>query len=276
MKNLLVLLVLFFAVSTSAFCAELKMMVLSDTHISTDEDKNNRNSVLLTKSIRSLQEAIKQVNESDVDIVVFAGDNTNDPHKALTVVFAKIISKLNKPVYVVPGNHYLLRMQGVDKKEYYRLVNKFSGNKVKTVPSAKKMKGGLVLIFMNGINQYMPSKTGYFREKELLWLDEQLKKHKNSKVVIVQHFPLVARDTRKTYKPYNAEEYLNLLKKHDNIIAVVSGHTHTEDEFQQDGIMHIGVPSLFENQQYKEIDIEYGHKKTDYLIKTKVYSIGQE
>jgi len=252
------------------------MIVLSDVHIITSEITPNTGKIRLTPSMQSLQEAVKQINRSNADIVIFTGDNIDSPDKALVVVFAKIISKLHKPYYVIPGNHDLLSINGVDKKEFYRLLNKFSANKIKDVPSAKTFRGGLVLIFMDGVNQYMPNRIGYFKEKDLIWLDKQLKKYKNRKVVIVQHFPVVDPNPARARTLYKQQEYLNLLEEHKNVIAIISGHEHHENEIQEDGILHISVPSLCTNSEYKQVDIEYRRDKTDYLIKSKIHSIRQE
>lgn len=246
------------------------MIVLSDTHISAEVAGKKAES---TKSVKLLQEAVKQANESDADIVIFAGDNVDNPGKEDLVVFAKIISKLNKPYYVIPGNHDLLNIQGIDKKEFYRLLNRFSANKINNVPYVETVNSGLVLIFMDGANQYMPNNSGYFKGKDLIWLDEQLKKHKNRKVVIVQHFPLIEHKSNGNRLTHKIKEYRNVLSAHQNVIAIISGHEHYENEIQQDGILHISLPSLLANREYKEINITYGRKKTDFLIKSKIHSI---
>ena len=74
--------------------------------------------------------------------------------------------------------------------------------------------------------------------------------------VILQHFPLVPPKEMATHKTYQAEKYLEMLDKHNNVIAVVSGHYHINGEQMKDGIYHICTPTLLNKpHQYKIIDI---------------------
>lgn len=256
---------------SAAFCAETKFTVLSDVHIATSKkDTGSRN---LTHSINYLQKAIKQVNASDTDFVIFPGDVLDRADKYSLVMFAKIVSELEKPYYIIAGNHDVAHAASLDKKEFYRVLNKFANNKIHNVPCAKVMKNGLVFIFMDGVNQYIPSAAGYFKESELIWLESKLNKYKNKKVVIIQHFPLVAPNIRKTHITYKADEYLKILSNYDNVIAIISGHYHYENEIVQDNILHISAPALIEDGEYKEIIIEQGIGKENYIIKSKMFSV---
>lgn len=271
MKRLLWLILLLFLTQSAALCSETKFVVLSDVHISAaKQDKNSRQ---LTQSISLLQKAVSEVNKSDVDFVIFSGDVIDKTEKTSLVMFAKIVNKLNKPYYIIPGNHDVAHFLGLDKKEFFRLVNKFSHNKTSSMPSVKIMKNGLVFIFMDGVNQIMPSSAGYYKENDLIWLDKKLSKYKNNNVVIVQHFPLVEPYYRKSHITYKADEYLDVLSKHKNVIAVISGHFHAEGENLRDGVLHISAPSLVENNEYKEITIDQGIGKENHVIKSKVFSV---
>ena len=47
-----------------------------------------------------------------------------------------------------------------------------------------------------------------------------------------------------------------VLKRHDNVIAIVSGHYHMNKEKMENGVYHINSPSLTAvNNPYKIIDI---------------------
>lgn len=256
-----------------AQCSTTKFMVLSDVHISTS--KKNVGARQLTQSINFLQKAVKQVNEADVDFVIFSGDVIDTTDKNSLVMFAKIINKLEKPYYVILGNHDVAQFLGIDKKEFYRLVNKFSKNKIKKVPTVRVMENNLVFIFMDGVNQFIPGSSGYYKEEELMWLDKKLNKYKNQKVVIVQHYPLVPPYYRRSHMTHKADEYLKMLEGHKNVIAIISGHFHSEGETLQNEVVHISVPSLVQSGEYKEIIIEQGLKADDFVIKSKIFSIQQ-
>lgn len=75
-------------------------------------------------------------------------------------------------------------------------------------------------------------------------------------VVILQHYPIVEPKERKSRRVYQPEKYFKVLEKHNNVIAIVSGHYHLNGEQMKDGIYHISTPSLIvEPNYYKIIDI---------------------
>ena len=273
MRKFLWLVLLLLLAQSAAFCFETKFIVLSDVHIATSAKRDDKNRQL-TQSISLLQKAVKEINQSDADFVIFSGDVIDKTDKTCLVMFAKIINKLRKPYYVIPGNHDVAQFVGIDKKEFFRLVNKFSHNKTSKVPCVKT-RGGLVFIFMDGVNQVIPSSAGYYKEDELIWLDKKLNRYKGRDVIIVQHFPLVEPYYRKSHMTYKADEYLKLLSKHNNVIAVISGHFHSEDENFNNGILHISAPALIETGEYKEITISRGAGENKRTIKSKVFSVQQ-
>ena len=268
MKNILricLILPLFFGLTLSAFAKNESITVISDVHLSSDKQNNT-----LTPSIKKLKEAVKQANEDTSDCVVFLGDNVQGGSKYDIAMFAKVIKKLNKPYYVIPGNRDINRGKNVNRKEFYRIVNKFSSNKIKKIPSYAK-QNDYIFIFMSGVNETIPSYRGYYKEDELIFLNETLTKFKDKKAVIFQHFPLILPKedpNRKTVKP---ENYLEVLNKHKNVLAVVSGHFHLENISEEDNIKHISVGALT-NNEYEQIKI-FKNKDNTYSITTKILNI---
>ena len=56
-----------------------------------------------------------------------------------------------------------------------------------------------------------------------------------------------------SHKTYMAERYLELLDKHENVIAVVSGHYHTNHEVMRNGVYHISSPAFAEEPHYFKV-----------------------
>jgi len=274
MRRLLSVLIIFFVgiLWGGASAKSVTFVQFSDVHI--DSKGIDTDVRPLSESVDNFAAAIKQVNKmNDVDFIVFTGDNLNHVKKMDLALFAKMSAHLKKPYYVILGNHDCASSLGIDKKEYYRILNKFSKSKIKSPPpKAVKYDRNLALIFMDGVNQFIPGSKGYYREKELIWLDEQLRKFKNSKVVIFQHYPIVEPFVYKSHQTIDADKYLNVLKKHKNVIAVISGHYHAENEILRDGILHMSCGTLLHGD-YKKITIEYSSKEGDYVIKSKVINI---
>lgn len=269
MKNILKLIIVFcfvFFVQTQSFAKNETITVISDTHLSSDKQNNS-----MTPSIEKLLKAVNQANADTSDCVIFLGDNIQSPNKLDIAMFAKIINKIKKPVYVVAGNRDISKTKGVDKKEYYRVLNKFSSNKVSKLPTYKK-QGDLIFIFMAGINETFPTYKGYYKNEELIFLDETLTKFKDKKAVIFQHFPVVPPkedETRQTVKP---ELYLDVLAKHENVLAVVSGHYHKEDVIPMNNVKHISVGSLNQTGEYEQIKI-FKNKNNTYTVTSKIFSV---
>lgn len=260
--KLFLTLILFFTVN-AAFSKELTFSVISDANIRADKANNS-----MTPSIKNLLTAKDDINRSDNDFVLFLGDNIEKTDKYDLVMFAKIIDMVSKPVYVGIGNQDTLKTKDLSKAEYYRLLNKFSKNKISKVPCVKKI-GGFTFIFADGTSEAIPSKRGYFKDKELIWLDKALNDNKKRPVIIVQHFPLVPPEESSTAETYKGEDYRAMLKKHKNVKAVISGHFYKDFETTDiDGIRHISVPSLAKQGEYKVIKIREAGDDVVFELKT--------
>ncbi|GBF23656.1 alkaline phosphatase, partial [Candidatus Gastranaerophilus sp. (ex Termes propinquus)] len=130
--NFLLALFLIVALSGAVFASSVKFAVLSDVH--TQANKDTEGNYSSHSSIDKLKRAVALANDLNVDFVVFSGDNIDKADKDVLVIFAKVINKIKKPVYVGLGNHDVAQVTGLDKKEYYRLLNKYSHNKISQVP----------------------------------------------------------------------------------------------------------------------------------------------
>lgn len=255
---------LLFALFQTGICAEITFSTITDACIKADKINNN-----MTPSIKKLLTVKDDANLSKNDAILFLGNNIQGANNYDLVMFAKIINEIKKPVYVGIGNKDTQKAKHLDKKEYYRLLNKFSKNKVSKLPSAKKIND-FIFIFMDGTNEMISMPRGYYKDKELIILEKYLEKYKNKNVVIVQHFPILEiKDSLKS--TYNAEAYRALLARHNNIIAVISGHENEDFEIlDENGIKHINIPSLNEGE-YKVINIKTS--ADDAIIKTKIISV---
>ena len=272
MKKIILLLFLFFAqvfMALQAEAREIKFAVLSDTNISLSKHVINDSG--LTSSINYLQKAVKELNRSENNFVIFAGNAIANPDKGNLVIFSKIIGKLRKPKYVIIGNQDVSQVSDLDKKEFFRISNIFSRNRIRKVPCTKRRGNDFVFVYMDGINQFIPGYAGKFTESDLLWLENTLKKYKNKKVVIIQHFPLVTNQQTNGFNTINVDNYIKILSKYNNVFAIISGHAKVEEEIFKDGIYHISVPSLADSKEYKEFIIDY--TKNRYVLKSKIKTV---
>lgn len=217
-----------------------------------------------------LKETIKEINKNhkNIDFVVFTGDNIDSADGKDYYNFLRIIKKLHKKPYIIIGNHDLSEAKSMTCENYMFLTRKILGRYHSQNPNYTIKKGNIVFLSMNGVKEYFASSSGYFKKDELDWIDCNLKKYSNKKVVILQHFPLV--DTKyENANLWKKEDYLKVLSKHKNVIAIVSGHYHENAEFSKNGIYNIITPDFKKTNCYKiiEIDDETGMITTSLINK---------
>ena len=248
MKKLIVLTVLFFMIICQAVCAgETKFVQVADTHVD----------VRSPYSLNVLKAAISDINKlNNVSFVVFTGDNIDSSNVENLEAFLKIINKLKFPYYIVIGNHDVFKSNGLSKKEYISLIKKHNWFYRPSKPNYVFKKGEFVFIVLDGAKETIPGTGGYYRPATLNWFDKQLTKYKKRKVVVIQHFPILQPIDSKTHRVYQPENYYAVLNRHDNVIAIISGHYHVNKEKMENGVYHINSPCLsYPPNPYKIINI---------------------
>jgi len=231
----------------AAFANEIKFIQVTDSHYS----GNN------AYSKQVLERTVQDINkQSGISFIAFTGDNIDSANPDYLKEFVHIINKLKYPYYIVIGNHDVFKNGGLSKERYIEIIRKNHFIYQPRKPNYVFEKNGFVFLVADGAKEVIPGAGGYFKDDTLKWVDKQLKKYKDKPVVILQHFPLVEPKVIKSHRTYEAQKYLDLLKQHNNVIAVISGHYHTNGETMQDGIYHISTPSLLNDPNcYKIITI---------------------
>lgn len=254
MKKLLTIFILiigFIICAPKTFAENIKFIQVTDSHMA-------KNSEYSQKVLKATIEDINR--QDDVDFVVFTGDNINYAEEADLKIFANIVKKLNVPYYIVIGNHDVYKANKMSKIHYLQILRESNRFIRQKEPNYKFTKKGFVFLIVDGAKEVIPGPAGYFKSDTLAWLDKTLTKNKNKTVVIFQHFPIEypegAVGRLKTHKTYKEENYKEIIEKHNNILAIVSGHLHTNGENMKNGIYHISSPSLLAMpHSYKIIDI---------------------
>lgn len=234
---------------------DLKFIQITDSHFSSINGGGYPQKVL--------ERTIKDINSiPNVDFVVFTGDNIDTANSDELVKFLKIANHLKCPYYTVIGNHEVFKSQHFEKVDYMRTVSKYSKSCHYKKPNYVFKKKGVVFIVVDGAKEFIPGPAGYYKKDTLKWLDKKLTKYEDKKVIILQHFPLVPPYYNRTHVTYNTDDYFALLKKHSNVVAIISGHYHANGETMKDGIYHVSTPSLLSApNEYKVIDVSVKGKK---------------
>lgn len=248
---------------------DIKFVQITDSHFSMSGKDYTQAEVGGSSGV--LNKTIKDINSiSNIDFVVFTGDNIDQADEAELKKFLKTANKLKYPYYVVIGNHEVFKSQNLNKKEYMKIVSKYSKNCRHKSANYVFEKDGIVFMVVDGAKEIIPGPAGYFKKDTLKWLDKKLTQYRCSKVVIFQHFPIVEPYYNRTHTTYNREAYEEVLKKHNNVIAIFSGHYHANGEQMVNGVYHVSTPALVSPpHDYKIVEI-VGNNSKGYQIYTQL------
>jgi len=268
--------------TTEVMAKNIQFAQISDMHLSQiAEDEIAQGE--LTKGDYLLK-AIKEINKNkNVKFVIFSGDSINNPDKKTMSKFLTIADKLNKPYYLVIGDKEVLRRKNFDKKNFMRAYKRHNLSMLfKKENYVIKPNKDIVFLFVDGTNETFPSNSGYFKEDTLNWLDKKLKKYKNKKIVIVQHYPIIPPSSKIGYATIEPEKYFHVINSHENVIAILSGHFHKDNTFYKKGIYHMSAPAFAaEKYEYKIINIKYEpkflfSKPSEFEITQKIIPVNNE
>ncbi len=247
MKRFLAFFVVAFLAVSPAFAKSVNFAVISDVHYNDGTGKGPK-----ADSAKILRGAVQRMNEENPDFVIFLGDNIDKSKEPLLKGFLKTISPIKSPYYIVVGNHDSYKYSGLNRERFGQIVSAYNPNQKKyTSNYVFEPSAGIAAIVVDSVSPGMFGPHGYFTQDTLSWLDKTLEKNKNKKVIIFQHVPAFEPVANERANILNEREYLDVLKKHNNILMVVSGHYHYASAKQDEkGVYHFSVPALYEPPYY--------------------------
>ena len=163
---------------------------------------------------------INDINKNpEISFVLVSGDITNNGKDEQLLQAKKLLDKLEKPFYVIPGNH----------------------------EDVWSPSGGTSFFKIFGTDRFFFEKSGYcfigtdcgpmlrhglahIPKENLIWLDSQLNtmKDKDMPIIFVNHYPMNTNID-------NHYEVINRLKN-KNIKLMICGHGHKNKQYNFDGI----------------------------------------
>ncbi len=206
--------------------------------------------------------AIEDINKfENIDFVLFSGDIVNSPKSKNFDDFIALSKKIKINWYSIIGNH--------EQHNKYELSQNLMDSLHTQRESFVIEKNDYVILMMN-VAFVENQKEPVFSEKMLNILDRQLSLLNGKKVIIVQHFPVFKTEDVKKGDIVNSKDYLKILDKHSNVIAVLSGHYHFANNLVKDNIVFITAPALIEypNAYYKLTFGKNNQERTVIRIET--------
>ena len=241
MKKIFGLFITFLILTLTSNAKDMRFVQISDVRFNSADEN------------QIFEKVIKDVNKlNDVKFVIFTGDNINRPDKKELAAFLEEAQKLNVPFYIVLGDKDVSRHKDMSKKDYIQIVKKHIRKYKPESPNYIFEYNNFVFIAADGSKDVIPGTNGFYKESVLSWLEEQLNLYSDKNVIIFQHFPLIPPSNREAYYTFKPEKYLELLSRHKNVKAVISGHFGANSEKTVNGIVHISTAGL---PYYRIIDI---------------------
>lgn len=240
-----------------------RFAVVSDLHIAlphTVWDSPNRFH-LVEVSIPAFEQILDHLEQVGVDFLLLPGDLVQHGERENHHWLVQRLEQLPFPVYVVPGNHDVVRRGGCDRtislEEFADLYQAFGYSDPDRPYYHHKILDGLHLIGLNS-NGFEPNGeplyTGWLDPEQLDWLDAQLAQltdqcptqltlvmlHHNA----LEHLPRQSRSRMgQRYMVKNAKDLTQRLQA-TGVPLTFTGHLHIQDVAQSKQLYEVTTGSL--------------------------------
>lgn len=277
MKKFLLLFFILICTQCSVLAKSFEFAIVSDTHL-----MPSNHPTIFSKSEKNIIFAVDSINKNkDIDFVVFLGDCIDKSRMDSLTSFMNIVQNLEKPYYIVMGNHDSYAAGGVAKEDFIKFIHQYNKRQdpketsfyFKGAPNAY----GLIL---DGSSWVVPGRHGRYTPEMLKETERFLRFKKNQMVMIFQHFPIIPPNDNVSHYTLDVEPYAAMLARHDNVILVASGHFHCKNLIvDENGVYHISAPALGARASsagsglYQVVKVDYQKslfkKPTDIKIQVK-------
>ncbi len=194
------------------------------------------------QDLANLEQAVQQINATDVDFVVICGDLVHDAADSSFSDVREVIEQFEVPWYIVPGNHDIGFVPDNSSIAWYR---EYFGDDYYTLDHK-----GNTFIFTN--TQLWKSDVGEASATHTQWFETTLEDlKKNRRVVVVGHYPLYIKELEEeeTYSTLPIEKRMELLDlfEKNNVKAYLTGHRHAFVQNYNRGVQLVSVESTTKN-----------------------------
>lgn len=220
---------------------------VTDAHLTTGQPDSYK---LLQESQLFLQDVVKQLNDEQLDFVIFGGDQVEGPGKDDTnwQLFIDVVQTLNAPWNFVLGESDVSGPISVDKLRTYGPDWKGKGlTTSKTYWSQDPLSG----VHIIGLDTARPNLTeGGVSTAQMAWLKDDLARHQRRFTIVFSHHPLLPPPPYHGGPPW--DDYIvtqgasvrEVLGGSKYVRLVVNGHVHVTKVQQERDIWYLSRPSL--------------------------------
>lgn len=209
---------------------DIRFITVGDPHVQAGNRINRYN--ISDNGNKRLEQVVNFANKSDIDFVVFMGDMTDDGTVGSNEIVKAILKNLNKPYYVVAGNHDILISPKIFEKYYGPMEH------------------------IEYVNGYQLLFIGIHEERDengttLKWSFDFNKADKNIPTLVFIHGPVIDLPIECIHcqiKGKEVLEYAKSIKKEldmfNNLIGVYSGHIHYDSDQVINGTRYATINGL--------------------------------
>jgi 3',5'-cyclic AMP phosphodiesterase CpdA len=211
----------------------------------------------------TLKQAVRQINELDVDFAIFCGDLVNHAGESSFADYKSIIAGLDIPYYNIPGNHDIGMVPNDSSLAFYRIT---IGDDYYSF-----YHKGVAFIFTN--SQLWKTNVGEESRKQDAWFNETMESLKtDERAIVAGHFPIYVKDINEeeSYSNFPAEKRKDILTmfSNHNVVAYLSGHKHELIINNYKGIQMVSGESTSKNFDMRPL----GFRKWDVSADTLIHS----
>ncbi|MEM7120876.1 MAG: metallophosphoesterase [Pseudomonadota bacterium] len=201
---------------------------ITDLHIHSNPEKR----VHGRDSLATLQQVVDAIrrDETTPAIVLATGDLTDNAKPVAYDRLRPILSALDLPVYIIPGNHDLVPA----------MEDGLVGGAIHYVPT--KEVGAWTLVF---VDTTIPHKTeGHLDDQRLDALDRVIGEAGTPHVMVVMHHqPVPIGSPLDVCGLMNADALYDVLDRHEAVKGLLWGHIHHIHDSMRNGVRRLGTPA---------------------------------
>jgi 3',5'-cyclic AMP phosphodiesterase CpdA len=255
-----------------------RFLQISDPHLGSYTDGRWNNNFICTMMPDVMRCLRRDLREIKPDFILATGDLASRPTRDAVFAARDFIDWLGYPYYPMGGNHDFVVEQSRDwfreafhahlpgGRTHYSFSHK--GLHFAVLDPMWLWADGSLMPYpapkISGSAQGRVNRGHWVVPVEqLAWLDADLGVHEAQPAIVACHYPAIAIPERMTRPGMsnaghleNGNEVIALLKRHENVRAVISGHLHMNIVEQVNGVIHMVTASLPEYPvEYREIAV---------------------
>jgi alkaline phosphatase len=233
----------------------LRFGVLTDTHYADRPTAGTRH---YADSQQKVDEAIEAFNRAKVDFVIELGDLKDMDAKGTPELTLRYLDSIEQrlrrfdgPLYHVLGNH---DMDCITKEEFLAHTSNAGRANGRAYYSFEAQGVRCIVLDANFNADMTPYSRGNFDwrvanipTEQLDWLDGELTRHRRQPTIIFLHQMLDSfSDINKDLCVKNADKAVEIIERHEQVLAVIQGHHHPGHYSFRRGVHYLTLNGMIE------------------------------